>query len=61
MWSLPVSVAQTCTPATMPTNSPTRSSLVGYDRIMRPHESVIMGHEFSGRVVALRSAPPPPG
>ena len=28
------------------------SSLVGYDRIMRPHESVIMGHEFSGRVVA---------
>ena len=28
------------------------SSLVGYDRIMRPHESVIMGHEFSGRIVA---------
>jgi threonine dehydrogenase-like Zn-dependent dehydrogenase len=26
--------------------------LVGYDGIMRPHESVIMGHEFSGTVLA---------
>jgi threonine dehydrogenase-like Zn-dependent dehydrogenase len=28
------------------------SALVGYSRIMRPHESVIMGHEFSGTVAA---------
>jgi threonine dehydrogenase-like Zn-dependent dehydrogenase len=24
---------------------------IGYDDIMRPHESVVMGHEFSGRVL----------
>ena len=27
-------------------------SAVGYDGVMRPHQSVIMGHEFSGTVVA---------
>jgi threonine dehydrogenase-like Zn-dependent dehydrogenase len=27
------------------------ASAIGYDDVMRPHESVVMGHEFSGRVL----------
>jgi len=27
------------------------ASGIGYDDVMRPHESVVMGHEFSGRVL----------
>ena len=31
------------------------ASAIGYDDVMRPHQRVVMGHEFSGRVARLRA------
>ena len=50
-WSAAASAGRTCTPASTPTSSPTWPPAIGYPDVMRPHESVVMGHEFSGRVL----------
>ena len=34
------------------------ASGIGYHDVMRPHEAVVMGHEFSGRVARLRPRHP---
>ena len=37
------------------------AAAIGYPDVMRPHEPVVMGHEFSGRVLDYGPAPARPG
>ena len=48
--SVAASAARTCMRASTPTSSRTWPPGSVHD-VMRPHESVVMGHEFSGRVL----------